>query len=78
MTKEIKLTKSAKTVLEKRYLVKDDKGKVIETPEQMVRRVAHHLANAEYQFGKNEQFDDIRDMFATHLCKSKKDFEPVF
>ena len=51
----VKLTKSAKTVLEKRYLVKDDKGHVIETPEQMFRRVAHHLANAEYLYGKTEE-----------------------
>ncbi len=64
MIKEVKLTKSAKTVLEKRYLVKDDKGRVIETPEQMFRRVAHHLANAEYQFGKNEnEAKDVEEKF---------------
>lgn len=47
------LTPSAKTVLEKRYLVKDDDGKVIETPEELFRRVAHYLAQADVNYGKS-------------------------
>jgi ribonucleoside-diphosphate reductase alpha chain len=38
---------NALRVLEKRYLAKDENNKVIETPEQMLRRVARHIASAE-------------------------------
>lgn len=43
----IELTKNALRVLEKRYLIKDSQGKIIETPEEMFRRVAKHIASAE-------------------------------
>lgn len=41
------LTENAITVLERRYLAKDDQGNVIETPDEMFQRVANHLATAE-------------------------------
>jgi len=41
------LTSNAIKVLEKRYLIKDENGKVIETPEQMFRRVASTIAAAD-------------------------------
>ena len=34
------LTQNALTVLEKRYLKKDPQGKVVESPEELFRRVA--------------------------------------
>ncbi len=43
----IGLTENARRVLEKRYLQKDRQGKVIETPEDMFRRVARTIAAAE-------------------------------
>ncbi len=43
----LELSQNALTVLEKRYLKKDSQGKVIETPEEMFRRVARHVASAE-------------------------------
>ncbi len=46
-TQGIKLTENARQVLEKRYLKKDKQGKVIETPEEMFRRVARAIAAAE-------------------------------
>lgn len=46
-TPELELRENAMTVLEKRYLIKDEQGRVIETPEQMFRRVAKHVATAE-------------------------------
>ena len=46
-TTGINLTENALHVLEKRYLKKDKQGKVIETPEQMFRRVAQAIAAAE-------------------------------
>lgn len=41
------LTPNSLTVLEKRYLKKDRDGNVIETPEDMFRRVAKYIASAE-------------------------------
>src|SRR3990172_1168210 len=42
---------NARTVLEKRYLMRDGAGQVIETPEQMFFRVAHVLASVEARYG---------------------------
>lgn len=50
----LNLTENALAVLEKRYLAKDEGGRVIETPEQMFRRVAHAIASADLSFGETE------------------------
>jgi ribonucleoside-diphosphate reductase alpha chain len=41
------LTDNARTVLEKRYLWKDDEGRVVETPEELFARVAGAIASKE-------------------------------
>jgi len=48
------LTENALTVLQKRYLKKDETGQVIETPEDMFRRVANAIAAAELNYGRTE------------------------
>lgn len=48
------LTRNAITVLEKRYLKKDQNGKPIETPDDMFHRVAKSIAAAESNYGKSE------------------------
>ncbi len=54
----LKLTENALTVLERRYLKKVD-GKVVETPEQMFRRVAANIAAVEADvYGKPE--DEVK------------------
>lgn len=45
------LSESARTVLRARYLQKDERGAVVETPAGMFRRVAAALAAAEGRFG---------------------------
>src|SRR3989449_3739661 len=45
------ISPNAVRVLKKRYLAKDENGKVIETPEGMFRRVAHNLAQADAFYG---------------------------
>jgi len=45
--KPVALSQNARLVLERRYLAKDDAGKLSETPEEMVARVAHNVAQAE-------------------------------
>jgi ribonucleoside-diphosphate reductase alpha chain len=51
----VELTQNALTVLEKRYLKKDSQGQITETPEEMFRRVAKHIASAELIY--NEKAD---------------------
>ena len=46
-TPGITLTENALRVLERRYLKKDKQGQIIETPEEMFRRVAQAIASAE-------------------------------
>src|SRR4030042_983907 len=46
-SKKIELTANAIAVLEKRYLQKDSKGQVVETPEEMFHRVERSIASAE-------------------------------
>ncbi|MEL7608179.1 MAG: vitamin B12-dependent ribonucleotide reductase [Bacillota bacterium] len=45
--------KNAITVLERRYLAKDENGALIETPEDMLVRVARHVAKADALFDPN-------------------------
>src|SRR5213596_1579466 len=49
-----KLSENALRVLQKRYLKKDDKGHVIETPKELFARVAWNLAQAERNYGATE------------------------
>src|SRR5216117_2769827 len=49
-----KLSENALRVLAKRYLKKDDKGHVIETPKELFARVAWNLAQAERNYGATE------------------------
>ncbi len=48
------LSENAMKVLEKRYLKKDAKGLLIETPEGLFRRVAKNIATADSNYGKSE------------------------
>jgi len=57
------LSDNAKTVLERRYLRKDTQGRVIETPAEMFRRVARHIASAEKKYGNKAQVDRIEQKF---------------
>jgi len=47
------LSKNALTVLQSRYLIKDHQGKCIETPAQLLSRVASLIAEAEAKYGAN-------------------------
>ena len=49
------LTEIARTVLKKRYLIKDDAGNVAETPESMFRRVADTIAAVEGRYGAGKK-----------------------
>jgi ribonucleoside-diphosphate reductase alpha chain len=51
---DLKLPLNSIQVLEKRYLMKDENGKTIETPSELFRRVARHLASNELNYGADE------------------------
>ncbi len=60
---DLVLSENALTVLERRYLRKDIEGKVIENPEDMFRRVAHHIAQAEKNYGDDDQAGVMEGLF---------------
>jgi ribonucleoside-diphosphate reductase alpha chain len=51
----VTLSSNARTVLEKRYLVKDRTGKPTETPESLFWRVATVVAEADARYGSSEE-----------------------
>lgn len=58
------LSPNALTVLTKRYLLRDSStGLVIETPSDMFRRVAHHVAQAELNYGTQTDVDYWEEQF---------------
>jgi len=46
-----KVTENAKRVLEARYLIKDEEGKMLEAPKDLFWRVAQHIASVEKEYG---------------------------
>lgn len=61
--KKVVLSDNARTVLEKRYLKKDENGKVIETPEEMFFRVAQNIGSAEKIFNPDTNTDTWVEKF---------------
>ncbi|NQT22952.1 MAG: vitamin B12-dependent ribonucleotide reductase, partial [Candidatus Omnitrophica bacterium] len=59
----MKLTENSKRVLKKRYLAKNDKGEVTETPVDLFRRVAHNIAKADKLYDKKLDIKIIEDEF---------------
>ena len=57
------LTKNAQLVLEKRYLRRDETGKVLETPGDMFRRVADTIAAVDLTFNKKADVSGLSDTF---------------
>ncbi|MBC7109850.1 MAG: adenosylcobalamin-dependent ribonucleoside-diphosphate reductase, partial [Archaeoglobi archaeon] len=53
---DLKLSVNAIKVLERRYLLKDEKGRVVESPLQMFQRVSNHVAKAEKLYGGDSEF----------------------
>lgn len=60
MSSALALTPNALQVLERRYLQKDQDGRIIETPEQLFRRVARNIASVNETYkdrhGEEEEF----------------------
>lgn len=59
----LKLTKNSKKVLERRYLKKDLKGKVIEKPYELFLRVAKNIAEADCSYDEGADVDETTNEF---------------
>jgi ribonucleoside-diphosphate reductase alpha chain len=75
----VELTANAKRVLEKRYLTRDNDGKIIETPDQLFRRVAKAVAEDERswilstsdEIKKNDIVREWEDIFYEVMSETK-------
>lgn len=65
----LNLSQNAITVLERRYLKKDNEGHVIETPEDMFRRVAKNIAQADKLYDSNTNLKDTEEKFYNMMAE---------
>jgi ribonucleoside-diphosphate reductase alpha chain len=63
MKDDLKLPFNALEVLKRRYLLKDDAGNVTETPSELFRRVAHHVAQAEANYSSGKTVEVVEQRF---------------
>jgi len=67
LNSKVELSINAKVVLEKRYLLKDEKGEIKETPEQMFSRVARLVAMADKIYNPKAKLEALEDEFYQKL-----------
>ena len=70
----IKLAPNAVTVLEKRYLKKNERGEVMETPEDLFLRVAGNIAQGDKIYNPEKDTTPINDQF--YRIMTNLDFMP--
>ena len=63
------ITDNACRVLEARYLCRDKQGQIVETPEDMFRRVAHHVAQVETKYQENQAVRAWEERFYDALVR---------
>jgi ribonucleoside-diphosphate reductase alpha chain len=68
------LTQNAITVLKKRYLQKDPQGNIVETPEELFRRVAKNVAQADRFYHPEIDLPPLEDEF--YSLMASLDFLP--
>lgn len=68
---KLQLSENARTVLERRYLRKDANGIPLETPTQMFRRIAGHIAKAEEKYGDESRVKEMEEVFYKMMTEFK-------
>src|SRR4026209_262781 len=72
---DVTLTQNARTVLEKRYLIKNEKGKPVETPEDLFWRVATVVRAADGRYGATDTtVESVAEEF--YFLMTQRRFEP--
>jgi ribonucleoside-diphosphate reductase alpha chain len=62
-TDDIPLSDNARKVLERRYLLKDEQGRIVETPREIFRRVAKAVAGADLLYDKGINLRELEQKF---------------
>lgn len=60
---DLKLPVNTIEVLKRRYLLKDEDRRIVETPSELFRRVAHHVAQAESNYRSDVGPHEVEDAF---------------
>lgn len=68
---DLKLTVNALKVLEKRYLLRDEDGNIIETPRELFKRVAKTIAGVETKFDPSADIKRLETCFLDMMLKSE-------
>jgi len=63
MKDDLKLPLNTMEVLKRRYLLKDDQRRIIETPSMLFQRVAHHVAQGERNFSSSVTPEQAEEKF---------------
>ena len=61
--KKLELSENSIRVLEKRYLLKDDEGNIVETPEELFRRAAQCVAAPDLKYAEKSEVKILEDIF---------------
>ncbi|WP_434641177.1 adenosylcobalamin-dependent ribonucleoside-diphosphate reductase [Thermoanaerobacterium thermosaccharolyticum] len=57
------LTENSKKVLERRYLAKDENGRVVETVEELFERVAKSISEIDKKYDSNANIEELKNKF---------------
>lgn len=60
---DLKLNVNIMEVLKRRYLLKDNNQKIIETPSELFRRVASYIAKAEGNYKSEKNIEEVEEKF---------------
>ena len=72
---KLNLSKNALTILEHRYLRKNAKGRLIEKPENMFRRVAKNISLADAKYSYSKQIKKIQKKYKKEFYDIGFDFK---
>ncbi len=67
----LNLSDNAVKVLERRYLKKEESGKLLESPSQMFQRVARHIAKAELNYDPEADVAAVQETFFALMAEQK-------